>query len=67
MPGAAGNEPKSQIHELTISLRFLGIIFSVFRLEVSVYCTMFTLQTSFKPLFLKGVGGEKSVSRGDYE
>ena len=28
---------------------------------------MFTIQTSFKPLLLKGMGGVKSVSRGDYE
>jgi hypothetical protein len=34
---------KSRIHELTISLRFLGIILRVFRLKVSmynVYCTL---------------------------
>ncbi len=29
--------------------------------------TMFALKTSFKPLLLKGVGGSKSVSRGDCE
>ncbi len=39
----------------TILLRFLGIILRVLRLEVSVY--MFTLQTSFKALLLKGGGG----------
>jgi hypothetical protein len=43
----------SQIHERTISLRFLDIIRRVFSLEVSVY-TMFTLQTIFKPLLLRG-------------
>jgi hypothetical protein len=30
------NVTRSQIHERTISLRFLGIILRVFRLEVSV-------------------------------
>ncbi len=33
---------KSRIHERTISLRFLGIILRVLRLEVSVYYTMIT-------------------------
>jgi hypothetical protein len=47
-------EHGSRIHERTISLRFLGIILGVLRLEVSV---MFTLQTCFKPLLLKGGGG----------
>jgi hypothetical protein len=36
------------------SLRFLGIILRVLRLEV--FYTMFTLQTSFKLLFLGGWG-----------
>ncbi len=44
---------RSRIHERKISLGFLGIIFWVLRLDVSIYCTMFTLQTSFKPLLLK--------------
>jgi hypothetical protein len=44
----------SRIHERTISLRFRDIILRVFRLEVPY--TMFTLQTSFKPLLLKGEG-----------
>ena len=56
---------RGRIHERTISLTFLGIILRVLRLEVSY--TMFTLQTSFKPLLLKGWGGGiKSVSRGDF-
>jgi hypothetical protein len=29
--------PRSRIHELTISLRFLGIILRVLRFEVSLY------------------------------
>jgi hypothetical protein len=45
---------RSRIHERTISLRFLGIILRVLRLEVSVYNVYGTLQTSFNPLFLKG-------------
>ncbi len=43
---------RSRIHEHTSLLGFLGIILRVLRLEVS----MFTLQTSFKPLLLKGGG-----------
>ncbi len=53
-----------RIHERTTSVRFLGIIWRVLRLRF--LCTMFTLQTSFKPLLLKGAG-IKSVSRGDCE
>ncbi len=55
----------SQIREHTISLRFLGIIFRVLRLEVSVYIlyTMFTLQTSFKPLLEEG-GSKIRLWRG---
>ncbi len=49
---------RSWIHERTISLRFLCIILRVLRLEVPY--TMFTLQTSFKPLLLKG-RGEKNL------
>jgi hypothetical protein len=55
----------SRIHKRTISLRFLSIILKVLRLVVSV--SMFTLQTSFKSLLLKGGGGVKSGSRGDCE
>jgi hypothetical protein len=47
---------RSRIHERTISLRFLGIILRVLRLEVSVSNVYIT--TSFKPLLLKGGGGE---------
>ncbi len=48
----------SRIHERTISLRFLGIIFRVLRLDVSVYNVnvYITNQTSFKPLLLGGGG-----------
>ncbi len=45
-----------RIHGRTISLRFLGIILRVLRLMFPY--TMFTLQTSFKLLLLKGGGGE---------
>ncbi len=46
------------MHERTISLKFLGIILRVLRLEVSVYSTMlFILKTSFKSILLKGGGG----------
>ncbi len=53
--------PWSRIHERTISLRFLGIILRVLRLEVSY--TMFTFQTIFKPLLLMGggVGGGSKI------
>jgi hypothetical protein len=56
----------SRIHERTISLRFLGIILRNLRHEVSIYFTMFTLQTSFKSLLLEGRGGwgAVTVSRG---
>jgi hypothetical protein len=57
-------EPRSRIHESTISLRFLCIILRILRLDALT--TIFTLQTSFKP-FLLGEGGEgegvKFVSR----
>jgi hypothetical protein len=46
-------QPRSRIYDRTISLTFPGI--------------MFTLQTSFKPFSLGGVGGVKSVSRNDCE
>jgi hypothetical protein len=36
-------------------MRFLGIILEVLRLEFSY--KLFSLQTSFKPLLLKGGGG----------
>ncbi len=43
----------SRIHERTIWLRFLAIIFSGLRFPY----TTFTLQTSFKPLLLRAGGG----------
>ena len=46
-----------------ISLRFLGIILRVLRLEVSVYNVYITNQ--FKTTFA-GRGGVESVSRGDH-
>jgi hypothetical protein len=46
---------RSRIHERTISLRFLSIILRVLRLRFPY--TMFTLQTSLKPLLLKTGGG----------
>ncbi len=55
----------SRINERTISLRFLGIILRVVRLEVPY--TMFTLHASFSPLLLKGWGEKKPFSRGDCE
>ncbi len=50
----------SRFHDRTLSLRVLGKILRmrVLRLEVFVYCTLFTLQTSFKPLLPKGGKGE---------
>jgi hypothetical protein len=45
-------ETRSRIHESEISLRFLGIIFRVLRLEVSVYNVY-----SFKRFLLGGGGG----------
>jgi hypothetical protein len=47
-------------------LRFLGIIFRVLRLEVSVYNVYITNQ--FQILFAQGGGGEavKSVSRAEF-
>ena len=44
----------SQIHECTISLSFLGIIFRVLRLEVTVYNVYIT--NSFKAISLGGGG-----------
>ncbi len=45
----------SQIHERTILLRFLGIILTVFRLEVSVFNVYITNQ--FHTTFARGGGG----------
>ncbi len=47
----------------TISLKFLGIILSVFSLEVFLCNVYGTLQTRFKPLLLKG-GGPRGVELG---
>ncbi len=46
-----------------LSLRFLGILLRVLRLEVSVYKV---IQTSFNPLLLGG-GGGGSVTRGGHQ
>jgi hypothetical protein len=59
-------ECRSRIHERTISLRFLGIILRVLRLEVSAYNVYIT--NSLKQLLLKvggGGGGEgvKGIDR----
>ncbi len=52
------NWPWSRIHERTISLRFLGIILIVLRLEVSVYNVYTTNQ--FQTTFVQG-GGDPLV------
>ncbi len=49
----------SRIHECTISLRFLGIILTVLRLEVSVYNVYMTNQ--FQATFAEGGGGDLLV------
>ncbi len=48
---------RSRIHERTISLKFLGIILRVFRLEVSVYNIYF--QTTFAQV--GGGGGGRKI------
>jgi hypothetical protein len=57
---------RSRIHEHTISLRFLGIILRVLRLEVSVYNVYIANQ--FQTTFARGAGvgggGVKSLRRG---
>ncbi len=57
---------RSRIHESKISLRFLGIILRVLRVEVSVYNVYVTNQflTHFEQ---EGGGGVKSASRGNCE
>jgi hypothetical protein len=50
---------RSRIHEHTISLRFLGIILRVLRLEVSVYNVYSTNQ--FQITFAKGEGKVQSA------
>ncbi len=59
------NECRRGTHERTISLRFLGIILSVLRLEVSVYKQISTHFARWR----RGVGGGgvKSFSRVDCE
>ncbi len=58
-------EYRSRIHERTISLRFLGIILRVLRLEVSLYKVYITNQ--FQTTFAKKGGVVKSVRRVDCE
>ncbi len=53
----------SRIHERTISLRFLGIILRVLRLEVSVYNVYITNQ--FQTTLGWEEGGVKPVNTGD--
>ncbi len=57
---------EAEFMNVDFRLGFWGIILRVLRLEFTY--TMFTLQTSFKPLLLKrGWEEVKSVSRGDSE
>jgi hypothetical protein len=62
---------RSQIHERTISLRFLGIILRVLRLEVNVFNVY--IQNQFQTTFAeggregRGGRGKKCVKRGDCE
>ncbi len=53
---------RRRIHERTISLRCLGIILRLLRLEVSVYIVYITNQ--LRTTFTRGEG-RKSVGRGD--
>jgi hypothetical protein len=53
----------AKIHERTISLRFLGTILRVLRIEVSGYNVYITNQF----LCSRGERGFKSISRGDCE
>ncbi len=48
-PSSLEEEDRSRIHERTISLRFLGIILRVLRLEISLYNVYITnhFQTTF--------------------
>jgi hypothetical protein len=50
------SESRGRIHERNISLRYLGKILRVLRLEVSVY-NVNALKTSLQPLLLKWAGG----------
>jgi hypothetical protein len=58
---------RARIPERTISLRFLGIILRVLRLEVSVYNVYITIQFHLSNHFCSRGEGSKSVSRGDCE
>jgi hypothetical protein len=58
--GGVSHLDRSRIHERTISLRFMGILLRVLRLEVSVYNVYIT--NKFQTILLL-----KSVSRGDCE
>ncbi len=50
---------RSQIHERTISLRFLGIILRVLRLEVSVYNVY--IRNQCQTTFAQGAAGEQNL------
>jgi hypothetical protein len=50
---------RSQIHERTILLRFLGIILRVLRLEASVHNVYITNQ--FQTTFVQGRGGGSNI------
>jgi hypothetical protein len=58
--GVKCGKSRSRIHEHTILLRFLGIILRVLRLLGFRIQYLFTLQTRFKPLLLKGGGSKDS-------
>ncbi len=66
MEGGGKIRTRSRVHERTVSLRFLGIILRVLRLEISIDKCL-----HYKPLSnhfcLGGAGGEKLVRRGDCE
>jgi hypothetical protein len=55
----------SRFHERKSSLRLMGIILRVLRLEVSVNNVYISNQ--FQTTFAQGGGGAKSFSRGDCE
>jgi hypothetical protein len=48
---------RRRIHERKISLRFLGIILRVLRLEVFVYNVYAYIRNHFQPTFAQGGGG----------
>ncbi len=49
---------------MCVAVEVSGIVLRVLRLRVSEYCTLFTLQTSFITLLLKGGGGLESKKSG---